>query len=86
MDKEINPNRPLNISGEIEGRRVSSRLLEEEIQKAVSDGYRRLRIDALGQHGIGGRLWNAGEDPVNIEIRGHSGQLVGSMGFPNNRI
>ena len=86
MDKDINPNAPLKISGEHEGQRISSRLLEEHIQKAVSDGYRRLRIDSLGQHGIGGRLWRAGEEIVNIEIRGHSGQRVGSMGFPNTRI
>ena len=86
MDHDNHPKAPLRISGEHEGRRISSRLLEEHIQKAVADGYRRIRIDSLGQHGIGGRLWRAGAETVNIEIRGHSGQRVGSMGFPNTRI
>ena len=86
MDKDINPKTPLKISGQHEGQRLSSRLLEEQIQNAVSEGHRRLRIDSLGQHGIGGRLWRAGDEPVKIDIHGHSGQRVGSMGFPNTRI
>ncbi|MBU1163068.1 MAG: FAD-dependent oxidoreductase, partial [Proteobacteria bacterium] len=61
-------------------------MLEEQIQEAVADGHRYLEIKALGQHGIGGRLWKAGDEKVHIRIKGHPGQRVGSMGFPNTSI
>jgi NADPH-dependent glutamate synthase beta subunit-like oxidoreductase/glutamate synthase domain-containing protein 3/NAD-dependent dihydropyrimidine dehydrogenase PreA subunit len=74
------------IAGRQGEERVRSRILEEQVQKAVADGHRRLQIDAFGQHGIGGRLWRAGEDLVSIRVTGHPGQRVGSMGFPNTVI
>ncbi len=74
------------IAGRQDGERVRSRILEEQIQKAVAEGCRRLQIDAYGQHGIGGRLWRAGDQPVFIRITGQPGQRVGSMGFPNTVI
>ncbi|MEW6333960.1 MAG: hypothetical protein AB1558_06795, partial [Thermodesulfobacteriota bacterium] len=52
------------IPGSEKGVRVDSRLLEERIQKAVRDGHRRIEIIAQGQHGIGGRLWRSGKEPV----------------------
>lgn len=69
-----------------EGLRVETRLLEEWIQQALDEGHRYLKVKAYGQHGIGGRLWRAGEERVHIEIHGSSGQRVGSMGFPNTTI
>jgi len=74
------------ISGMENGHRVESRVLEEIIQSAVSTGHRRLEIEAFGQHGIGGRLWRAGDEPLDIRITGSPGQRTGSMGFPNTRI
>lgn len=74
------------ISGKKEGIRVSSRVLEERLQEAVNNGERHIRVDAFGQHGIGGRLWKAGEEAVKITIAGSSGQRVGAMGFPNTFI
>ncbi len=74
------------ISGKQHGSRIESRILEEIIQDAVALGHRRLEITACGQHGIGGRLWTAGEEPVHIKIKGHSGQRLGSLGFPNTFI
>jgi len=68
------------------GIRVDSRILEERIQKAVSDGHRYIEIIAHGQHGIGGRLWKTGTDPVTVRVLGTSGQRLGSMGFPNTFI
>lgn len=68
------------------GLRLESRLVEERIQKAVESGNRHLEIEAFGQHGLGGRLWKAGEEPVHVRILGSPGQRVGSMGFPNTRI
>jgi NADPH-dependent glutamate synthase beta subunit-like oxidoreductase/glutamate synthase domain-containing protein 3/Pyruvate/2-oxoacid:ferredoxin oxidoreductase delta subunit len=66
--------------------RISSRNLEEQLQEAVAKGQRNLLVHANGQHGIGGRLWRAGDKPVRIRLEGQSGQRVGSMGFPNTRI
>lgn len=74
------------ISGREEGSRIESRLLEEKIQDAVARGHRHLLIEAYGQHGIGGRLWAAGDEPVHVRITGPAGQRVGSMGFANTTI
>lgn len=68
------------------GHRLESRILEERIQQAVDDGHRLLEVEAYGQHGIGGRLWRAGNEPVYMKIKGFSGQRIGSMGFPNTFI
>jgi len=77
----------ITISGRDEaGQRIESRVLEENIQAAVAKGHRHLTIEAYGQHGIGGRLWSAGDDPVHVRIQGPAGQRVGSMGFANTRI
>ena len=77
---------PQWIAGVVDGRRLDSRLLEEAIQKALSGGARYLKIEAHGQHGLGGRLWSAGREPVHVKIYGSPGQRVGSMGFPNTLI
>jgi len=74
------------IAGRVEGQRVGSRILEEQIQEALARGHRNLQVEAYGQHGIGGRLWRAGTEKVFIQITGHAGQRVGSMGFPNTVI
>lgn len=74
------------ISGWENGHRIDSRVLEEQIQRAVLEGHRYLEVKAFGQHGIAGRLWRAGEEPVNVSIVGSPGQRTGAMGFPNTRI
>jgi NADPH-dependent glutamate synthase beta subunit-like oxidoreductase/glutamate synthase domain-containing protein 3/ferredoxin len=74
------------ISGVENGLRLDSRNLEERVQRAVADGHRRLEVEAFGQHGIGGRLWCAGDALVSVRVLGSSGQRLGSMGFPNTRI
>jgi NADPH-dependent glutamate synthase beta subunit-like oxidoreductase/glutamate synthase domain-containing protein 3/NAD-dependent dihydropyrimidine dehydrogenase PreA subunit len=74
------------ISGKIDGKRIESRLLEEHIQSAVAQGHTRLKIEAYGQHGIGGRLWKAGDKTIHVHITGPVGQRAGSMGFDNTRI
>ncbi|WP_375710012.1 hypothetical protein, partial [Bradyrhizobium sp. Ce-3] len=78
--------RVFRISGMEDGHRIESRILEERIQKAVAEGRRNLEVEAYGQHGIGGRLWKAGEEKVYVRIKGSSGQRVGSLGFPNTLI
>ncbi len=75
-----------HISGKENGVRLESRVLEERIQQALADGHRRMSIHAYGQHGIGGRLWQAGDTPVYLKIEGHSGQRTGSLGYPNTTV
>ncbi len=70
----------VTIYGNVNGRRVPSRILEEQIQHAVREGARRLHIVADGQHGIGGRIWPRGET-VSITVEGPVGQRLGSMGM-----
>ena len=74
------------IRGAESGHRIDSRVLEERIQQAVAEGHRTIEVQAFGQHGIGGRLWRAGNEPLTLKISGSPGQRVGSMGFPNTRI
>lgn len=85
-EREMKGQQYFRISGMERGRRLESRVLEERIQKAVESGHRYLEIEAYGQHGIGGRLWKAGNEKTNVRIVGSPGQRVGSMGFPNTRI
>lgn len=75
-----------HISGRVDGERLESRVLEEKIQAAVAAGHRAIAVAAYGQHGIGGRLWAAGDDPVFVKVTGHSGQRLGAMGFGNTVI
>ena len=75
-----------DIHGFIEGNRITTRTLEAEIQKALNQGKFRLKVEAHGQHGIGGRLWGAGDQQVYLQVTGYPGQRLGSMGFPNTCI
>ncbi len=88
MDNQatVNNKPPQVISGKFSGKRLDSRVLEEQIQEAVARGQRSIEIHAFGQHGIGGRLWRTANEPVHIKITGQPGQRVGSMGFPNTFI
>lgn len=70
----------MKIVGNIDGKRVSSRELEERIQAAVNDGGHELEIEAQGQHGIGGRIWPQ-HAPVTIKVHGPIGQRLGAMGI-----
>jgi NADPH-dependent glutamate synthase beta subunit-like oxidoreductase/glutamate synthase domain-containing protein 3/NAD-dependent dihydropyrimidine dehydrogenase PreA subunit len=73
------------IKGNIDGKRVTSKNLEEKIQKAIKDGAKELTIVADGQHGIGGRIWPQ-YGRVSVTIEGTSGQRVGSMGMEGTEI
>ncbi len=70
----------ITIHGHIRGKRVPTRILEEQIQQTVAEGGRNLHVTADGQHGIGGRIWNRGET-VRIVVEGPVGQRLGSMGM-----
>ena len=73
------------INGNVNGKRVSSKDLEEQIQKAVSDGAKELVVKADGQHGIGGRIWPKFSG-VKVTIEGSCGQRVGSMGMEGTEV
>lgn len=73
------------IKGNIDGKRVSSKDLEEQVQKAVKDGAREFTVQADGQHGIGGRIWPK-FGSVKVTIEGTAGQRVGSMGMDGTEI
>jgi len=77
---------PFNIPGKRDGERLASRVLEEQIQRAVETGHRQLTVQAFGQHGIGGRLWKTDGEPVHLKIEGHAGQRLGSLGYPGTHI
>ena len=68
------------IKGNIDGKRVPSRILEETIQEALKEGAEKITVEAQGQHGIGGRIWPK-EAPVTITIKGPIGQRLGSRGM-----
>ncbi|MBP8830175.1 MAG: FAD-dependent oxidoreductase [Desulfobacter sp.] len=74
------------VAGKRDEKRISSRVLEEIIQQHAKKGNRKLEIQAFGQHGIGGRLWESAPDTMEIRIIGHSGQRTGSLGTPYTRI
>jgi NADPH-dependent glutamate synthase beta subunit-like oxidoreductase/glutamate synthase domain-containing protein 3/NAD-dependent dihydropyrimidine dehydrogenase PreA subunit len=76
----------IRLSGFENGHRIESRILEERTQQAVENGCQTLEIEAFGQHGIGGRLWKAGNDGLHVKVYGAPGQRVGSMGFPHTLI
>jgi len=76
----------VRLSGRVLSNRLESRVLEENIQAALAAGARFIEVEAFGQHGIGGRLWRAGDAPVHLRITGHTGQRTGAMGFANTRI
>jgi len=73
------------IQGNVNGKRVSSKTLEEQVQKAIKDGAKEVTVVADGQHGIGGRIWPQ-FGKVKVTIEGTSGQRVGSMGMENTEI
>ncbi|MDD9301989.1 MAG: FAD-dependent oxidoreductase [Desulfobacter sp.] len=74
------------IAGKRDEKRIPSRVLEEIIHQHISRGNRKLEVQAFGQHGIGGRLWDAGTEKTQIRIIGHSGQRTGSLGNANTEI
>ncbi len=74
------------VPGKREEKRIPSRVLEETIHQHIRGGQRKLEVEAFGQHGIGGRLWDAGQDPTHIRVIGHPGQRAGSLGTPNTTI
>ena len=73
------------IHGIVDGKRVSSKDLEEQIQKLVRNGEHQLKIFADGQHGIGGRIWPSPKK-TSIVVEGPVGQRLAGMGMMGTEI
>jgi len=73
------------IQGNVNGKRVSSKDLEAQLQKAVRGGAKELTVRADGQHGIGGRIWPQ-FGRVKVTIEGTAGQRIGGMGMDGTEI
>ncbi len=81
----------VTIYGTVNGHRISSRILEEQIQQAVQNGARELHIICNGQHGVGGRIWprsasGGRSETIKITVEGPVGQRLGSMGMTGTEI
>jgi len=76
----------IKLSGQKDNKRIPSRVLEEMIHHHIKNGRRNIEVEGFGQHGIGGRLWDAGADETHIRIVGQSGQRAGSFGHFGTRI
>ncbi|NIA20194.1 MAG: 4Fe-4S ferredoxin, partial [Xanthomonadaceae bacterium] len=73
------------INGIVDGKRVSSKDLEEQIQRLVRSGEHQLKIISDGQHGIGGRIWPSPEK-TSITVEGPVGQRLAGMGMMGTEI
>ncbi len=67
-----------------DGRRLSSKEFEEEVQAAARISG-NLILETCGQHNVGGRLMPEG-GPYHIRIKGPAGQRLGCMGQPGTTI
>ncbi|MBU0465447.1 MAG: pyridine nucleotide-disulfide oxidoreductase, partial [Proteobacteria bacterium] len=76
----------IKIPGKKDDKRIPSRVLEEIIHRHIKNGRKSIEVEGFGQHGIGGRLWDAGNEKIIIRITGQSGQRAGSLGTANTRI
>ncbi len=76
----------ISLKGKDSSGRLASRILEERIQEAVRSGAEKIKIEAFGQHGLGGRIFLTDSRQVKIEITGSPGQRVGAMGSPGTSI
>ncbi len=76
----------IKLSGQKDNKRIPSRVLEEMIHHHIKNGRRNIEVEGFGQHGIGGRLWDAGGDETHIRIMGQSGQRAGSFGHFGTKI
>ena len=75
----------MQIPGNINQKRVPSRLLEQQIQEAVRQGTDTIIVLAQGQHGIGGRIWPR-DKKITIIVEGPVGQRLGAMGLNGTEI
>ncbi len=73
------------INGIVDGHRISTQQLLQEIYKKLEEGYTEFEINACGQHDIGGPLWDKEGRPLRFKVK-NPGQRLGSMGMEGTAI
>jgi len=73
------------IDGIVDGHRISTRQLLQELYKKLDEGYTEFEINACGQHDIGGPLWDPEGEPLKFKVK-NPGQRLGSMGMQGTTI
>lgn len=78
-------NKKINIQGVVDGQRISTQELLQEIYKHLNEGYTEFNISASGQHDIGGPLWSSEGADLKFHVT-NPGQRVGCMGMKGTKI
>lgn len=73
------------INGIVDGKRISTQQLLQELYKKLDEGCRDFEINASGQHDIGGPLWDKENQTLKFKVT-NPGQRVGSMGMRGTEI
>lgn len=75
----------IEINGIVDGQRISTQQLLQEIYAKLNDGYTEFDIVASGQHDIGGPLWSDTGKILKFNVK-NPGQRVGCMGMYGTEI
>lgn len=78
-------NKKIKIAGIVDGTRISTQQLLQEIYERLNQGYTEFEILGSGQHNIGGSLWKENGESLKFKVK-NPGQRVGSMGMKNTQI
>lgn len=73
------------INGIIDGKRISTQELLQELYKKLDEGCTEFEVYASGQHDIGGPLWDKENKPLKFKVT-NPGQRAGSMGMVGTEI
>lgn len=84
-ESNIKTNEIAKIQGIVDGERISTQQLLQELYKKLDEGYKEFEISASGQHDIGGPLWDKDNQPLRFKVT-NPGQRVGSMGMVGTEI
>ena len=79
MTNNTKNNKIAVIDGIVDGHRISTQQLLQEVYKKLEDGYTEFEVNACGQHNIGGPLWDKDDKPLKFRVK-NPGQRLGSMG------
>jgi len=84
-EHNIKTNQIAVINGIVDGQRISTQQLLQELYNKLEEGYKEFEIHASGQHDIGGPLWDKENKPLKFKVT-NPGQRVGSMGMVGTEI
>lgn len=73
------------IDGIVDGHRISTQQLLQEVYSKLEEGYTEFEVNACGQHNIGGSLWDKEGNPLKFKVT-NPGQRIGSMGMAGTSI